>query len=150
MPYTAQEYARAFMMHRAALLDVLEKIPNDKGNFRAWEGGRTFIELLDHLSGTTAYLMANATGQAATKPEPSVSLEAAKTRLRENTETTKKFLSGLSETQLAGQTEFLGMKMSVYALVDFLTDAHEAHHKGQLWMMTRMIGVEPPLFVKFG
>jgi uncharacterized damage-inducible protein DinB len=150
MPYTAQEYARAFMMHRAALLDGLEKIPNDKGNFKGWEGGRTFIELLDHLSGTTAYLMTNATGQAPTKPEPSVSLEAAKTRLRENTETTQKFLSGLSEAQLAAQTEFLGMKMPVFALVDFLTADHEAHHKGQLWMMTRMIGVEPPLFVKFG
>jgi uncharacterized damage-inducible protein DinB len=149
MAYTAQEYTQAFMMHRAALLDVLEKIPNDKGSFKAWEGGRTFIELLDHLSGTTAYLMANVTGQAPTKLEPSASLEAAKTRLRENTEATQKFLAGLSEAQLAAQTEFLGMKMPVHALIDFLSSDHEAHHKGQLWMMTRMIGVEPPLFVKF-
>lgn len=150
MPYTAREYAQAFMMHRAALLDVLGKIPNDKGTFKAWEGGRTFIELVDHLSGTTAYLMANVAGQSPAKAEPSPSLEAATARLRENTETTRKFLSGLSEAQLAAQTEFLGMKMPVYALIDFLAGDHEAHHKGQLWMMTRMVGVEPPLFVKFG
>ena len=25
---------------------------------------------------------------------------------------------------------------------------HESHHKGQLWMMARMVGVEPPFFFK--
>jgi hypothetical protein len=31
----AAEYAQAFMMHRGALLELLEKIPADQGNFAA-------------------------------------------------------------------------------------------------------------------
>ncbi|MFD1732035.1 DinB family protein [Deinococcus malanensis] len=28
--------------------------------------------------------------------------------------------------------------------------SHEAHHKGQVWMMARMIGIKPPMYVKMG
>ncbi len=34
MPYAAQEYVQRFLMHRNALIDLLEKIPESEGNFK--------------------------------------------------------------------------------------------------------------------
>lgn len=39
--------------------------------------------------------------------------------------------------------------MPLYGLIDFMVQ-HEAHHKGQIWLMARMIGLEPAMFVKAG
>jgi uncharacterized damage-inducible protein DinB len=44
---------------------------------------------------------------------------------------------------------FGGREMPVTALLDMII-THEAHHKGQVWVMARMIGVKPPRFVKMG
>ncbi len=39
--------------------------------------------------------------------------------------------------------------MPVGVLLEML-NTHEAHHKGQVWMMARMIGVQPPRYIKMG
>jgi uncharacterized damage-inducible protein DinB len=148
MPYTAQEYVQRFMMHRAALIDLLEKIPEDQGHFKSWEGGMSFITLTDHISSASLNLTNMAIGQERVKLEPSVTLSAALTRLKETTTQLQTMLGQLTSDQLAQKTSaFRGMEMSVYALIDFARE-HEIHHKGQIWTMARMIGVEPPLLVK--
>ena len=40
MPYAAEEYAQMFRRHRAALLDLLELIPDPVGEAVPWDGGR--------------------------------------------------------------------------------------------------------------
>ena len=150
MPYSAQEYIQRFMMHRTALIDLLEKIPDDQGNFKSWEGGMSFITLTDHVSSASLNLINMAVGQERVKLEPSSSLSAATVRLKETTLQIQQILSPLTSEQLAQKTSaFRGMEMSVYALLDF-TREHEIHHKGQLWTMARMIGVEPPMLLKMG
>jgi uncharacterized damage-inducible protein DinB len=150
MPYSAQEYIQRFMMHRSALTDLLEKIPEDKGDFKPWEAGMSFIALTDHLSSAGINLVNMAIGKERVKLEPSTSLPAAVNRLKETTSQVQQVLSSLTPEQLAQKTSaFRGMEMPVYALVDFMRE-HEIHHKGQLWSMARMIGVEPPMLVKMG
>jgi uncharacterized damage-inducible protein DinB len=143
-----ERYAHTFMMHRGALLDLLEMIPDDKGHFAAWEGGMSFQKMCDHLSGSTNRMPAMIAGETPAKAEPSVDFAAAKARLSASAESARALLAGLSDEQISSMIEaFGGRKMPVSVMVEFLI-SHEAHHKGQVWMMARMIGVQPPMFVR--
>jgi len=149
MPNTATEYAQTFMMHRTPLLELLEKIPADQGSFTAWEGGRSITELVDHMASTTHGFGVMATGGKPERLPPSPDFPAALQRIRTVSEKAHSTIAALSEAQLTSEIQaFGGRTMPVYRLLDFLIQ-HEAHHKGQLWVMARMIGLEPPMFVKF-
>jgi uncharacterized damage-inducible protein DinB len=150
MSNTAQNYARIFAMHRGALISLLETIPHEKASFQAWEGGMNFHRLSDHLSGSGERIGAMLAGQTPTKPEPTADWSSAIERLRTNTQTLQSAIGAMSDEQLSTVIEaFGGQKMPVSSLIDFAIQ-HEAHHKGQVWMMSRMIGLEPPMFVKLG
>lgn len=79
---TAAEYARAFMMHQGALLELLEKIPADQAEFAPWEGGRTFTQLTDHLASTSNGLVATIAGQKPERLAPSPDFPAALERIK--------------------------------------------------------------------
>jgi uncharacterized damage-inducible protein DinB len=150
MANSAQEYVQRFMMHRGALVDLLEIVPENQGEFKAWENGMSFIALVDHLSSSGTNLVNLAQGKERVKLEPSPSLPAATTRLKDSTAQIQTVINQMTPEQLAQKTTaFRGMEMPVYALIDFMRE-HEVHHKGQLWMMARMIGIEPPSLIKFG
>ena len=136
-------------MHRNALTSVLERIPADQADFKAWEGGMSFMRLSDHLSASTNRLGAMLQGQTPEKPEPSVDWNAAIERMRQSTSSAASLLEDLGEDALNRVIPAFGTQMPISAMVDFLI-SHEAHHKGQIWMMARMIGLEPPMFVKIG
>jgi uncharacterized damage-inducible protein DinB len=143
-------YAQSFLMHRTALIDLLEKIPADQGEFKAWENGMSFRALADHLASSSLRTGQMLRGQPPEKLEPSADLPSAIERLRETTAIVTDMLEALNEEVLARVIPaFGGREMPMRTLIDFFV-AHEAHHKGQLWMMARMIGVEPPMFMKFG
>ena len=143
-----ERYAQTLMMHRGALIDLIELIPADKGDFAAWDGGMSFHKLADHLSASINRVPAILAGQAPGNTEPSANFEAAKEALKISAENARALLSALSDEQLSGMIEaFGGRKMPVSVLIEFLI-AHEVHHKGQVWMMARMIGVQPAMFVK--
>jgi uncharacterized damage-inducible protein DinB len=143
-----QAYAGNFTMHRAALIELLEKVPAEKGDFAAWEGGMSFVKIADHLSGSSKRMAAMSSGQQAEKLEPSADLGAAVQRLKDTHSEVTAAL-GMMPAEMLGQkiTAFGGREMPIAALLDFMVQ-HEAHHKGQAWMMARMIGLEPGMFVK--
>jgi uncharacterized damage-inducible protein DinB len=141
-------YAGSFTMHRAALIELLEKIPAEKGDFAAWEGGLSFTKLADHLSGSSNRMGAMTRGQTPEKLEPSQSLAAAIERLKASHGEVVAALEVMPPEMLGQKiTAFGGREMPIAALLDFMVQ-HEAHHKGQVWMMARMVGVEPGMFVK--
>jgi uncharacterized damage-inducible protein DinB len=150
MAYSGRAYAQAFMRHRGALLAFLDSIPEDKVNFRAWEGGMTLLELLDHLAHSGDRVLAMSRGEAPPKPTPATTLAEVRARLQDNAQQVVQALEGLTEEQLNQTVEaFGGRRMPVFTLLDFLRE-HEAHHKGQIWLMARMLGLEPPRYVKLG
>ena len=143
-----ERYAHTFMMHRGALLDLLEMIPVDKGDFAAWDGGMSFHKLADHLSASTNRMPAMIAGEMPAKAEPSADFATAKENMKTSSENARALLANLSDEQNSSIVEaFGGRKMPVSVLIEFLI-AHEVHHKGQVWMMARMIGVQPAMFVK--
>lgn len=154
MPISPSEiYARNFQMHRGALMDLYAQLPEEQGTFSAWEGGMSFIGLADHLAGSSQMFAGMIAGQAPARPAPgsgSATLQEARDRLAATTESAAATMRGLTPEDLARRIPaFGGQEMPVTALLDALIN-HEAHHKGQVWMMARMVGVQPPMFVKMG
>lgn len=143
--------ARTFQAHRSALLDLLEQLPEDQGTFAAWDGGMSFIGLSDHLSASADRFLNMVQGQApGGMPEPSATLTEARGRLWDSQERALSAISALSDEDLSRRVPaFGGREMPVAALIDTII-THEAHHKGQVWLMARMIGVKPPMFIKMG
>ena len=150
MPNTATESAHNFMAHRSALLDLLEHIPEQQAGFAAWEGAMSFKRLIDHLNGSSARMQSLMHGEKPEPMQPSVDFAEAKAVMRRGALEVQSMLSSLTEAQLSSVVPaFGGMQLAVYQLVNMLIE-HEIHHKGQIWMMARMIGLEPPRFVKMG
>ena len=145
---STEGYVRNFLMHRQALQDLLAQIPEEQANFAAWDDGMSFIDLTDHLSGSSTRLFNMMRGEQPQPVQPSASLADARTRLEGTTDATVQALRGMSNDDLSRVIPaFGGREMPVRALVDFIIQ-HEAHHKGQVWMMARMIGIKPGMFVK--
>lgn len=155
MPIPASEiYARTFLSHRSALLDLYHQLPDEQANFSAWDGGMSFIGLADHLAGSSERFIGLISGEApAGPPTPgtgSATLQNATERLSATAEQAAAAMRALTPEDLARRVPaFGGREMPVSALLDALI-AHEAHHKGQVWLMARMVGVKPPMFVKMG
>lgn len=147
----AAHHARQFTANRAALIELYDMLPGDQGHFAAWDGGMSFIGLADHLAGNATRIVDVIGGQGMGAPAPaSADLSEARERLRQTHEKVVSAVEALSDEDLNRRVPaFGGREMPVRALLDIIT-THEAHHKGQVWMMARMVGVQPPMFVKMG
>ncbi len=82
MSYSGQEYAQALEMHQSPLLELLAQIPEDKGTFAAWEGGKNFIQLTDHLKLTKLRMSAMIAGEKPGTAESSTDLASARAALQ--------------------------------------------------------------------
>ncbi|WP_309569775.1 DinB family protein [Deinococcus sp.] len=144
-------YARAFQSHRTALLDLYAQLPEEQAGFAAWDEGMSFTRLADHLSISINRVSAMLEGRQPDAPgEPSAALADARARLQATQDAFVTTVSVLSDDDLQRRIPaFGGREMPVWMLLDFITQ-HEAHHKGQVWMMARMVGITPPMFVKMG
>ncbi|MFC4454264.1 DinB family protein [Deinococcus sonorensis] len=148
MPYDADEYAQMFRRHRAALLDLLERVPDVAGDTVPWPGGRSIKDLVDHLYSTGEGVISMLSGGGWEAQPPSASLSEAVARLHTNTGVVIERISALSEQNLQQElTVFGGARWPASRLIDFHRE-HEVHHKGQLWLMARQSGIEPPFFIQ--
>ncbi|MDX2004112.1 MAG: DinB family protein [Meiothermus sp.] len=144
MPSTGAEYAVRFMMHRGALVDLLESVPADKAGFVPWEGAMDFAKMADHMSGAGGFFATLIKGGERVRPEPSASYHAALENLKAGTAATVEMLKALTPEQIgASVTAMGGRTVQVGSLIDYMIE-HEAHHKGQVFTMMRMAGLETP------
>ena len=162
--YGAKDLAAAFRTVRKNTLIVAEEIPEDKYGYRPAEGVRTVGELLTHIAlgprfqeqinliekrttmegfdfmGLMATLMAE-------QAKPRTKAEII-TLLKDEGEKFAKAIEALSD-------EFLGQSISMPAgapqtsrtRFDMLMSVkeHEMHHRGQLMLIERMLGIKPHL-----
>ncbi|ACO45029.1 DinB family protein [Deinococcus deserti] len=146
----AETYARNFLMHRGALMDLYAQLPEDQGTFSAWEGGMTFIGLADHLSGSCQRLLSMVAGEKPGAVASSATLQEARGRLETTGEQIARAIRAMGPEDLERRVvAFGGREMPAAALLDAMV-SHEAHHKGQVWMMARMLGIKPPMYIKMG
>ncbi|UBV44625.1 DinB family protein (plasmid) [Deinococcus taeanensis] len=150
MSYTGEEYARQFQRHRSALLELLGGVPESKEHVVAWDGGMSILQTADHLFSTGAGVVDMLSGGTWEKQPPSPSLVEATERLRQNTASISQKLLAMTHDDLNRELiVFGGARWPAHRLIDFHRE-HEVHHKGQLWVMARMAGLEPPFFIDMG
>jgi uncharacterized damage-inducible protein DinB len=162
--YSSADLARSFRTVRANTLQIANDVPDSKYSFRPVDGSRSFGELLAHivtsvrwtyqvhavdkvkemtLADFDRYGRENAAFEATltTKPEIVAALQ------REG-ETFAKWLDTLDEGMLSDIVTFpAGVQPPRKTRFEMVLSAkeHEMHHRAQLMLMQRMIGMTPHL-----
>ena len=161
--YGAKELAESFRTVRVNTIQIAQDIPADKYSFKAAPGVKSVGEMLAHLAISPRWQSAvhaermtsldsaffgTRAAQAAVEEEALGTKEQIVAALQEGGDQFATFLAGLtpevlSETvtlpsagQPSGKTRFemlLGVK------------EHEMHHRGQLMLIERMLGIVPHL-----
>ncbi|MEO5924443.1 MAG: DinB family protein [Bryobacteraceae bacterium] len=162
--YGAKDIAASFRTVRNNTLKIAEEIPEDKYTFRAAEGIRTIGQTLIHISNLTKFpfavhrdnvlttlegfnFMALMGPMAASEQEPLTKAQII-ARLTASADEFENWIKGLSD-------DFLGQVVTMptggnppsRTRFDMLiaVKEHEMHHRGQLMLIERMIGITPHL-----
>jgi uncharacterized damage-inducible protein DinB len=162
--YGAEELARSFRTVRNNTIQTAEEIPEEKYGFRPAEGCRSIAETLVHIAvltrvpeqihvvehrstlvGFDFFGLRNQLQAETTVPRTKAQLLEL---LRTEGEKFAKILEGASETFLGEQVEYPeGMQPRVKSRFEMLIalKEHEMHHRGQLMVIQRMLGITPHL-----
>jgi uncharacterized damage-inducible protein DinB len=162
--YGAKELAASFRTVRANTITVAEEIPEDKYSFRAAPDTRTVGELLIHISqGHTVQYQVHAEERRSTlvgfdfpalmqKLGANEKVKRSKTQTIELLQSTgEKFagwLEGLNDSFLGEQVQMRpGMTPAAKSRFEMILSVkeHEMHHRAQLILIERMLGLVPHL-----
>src|SRR5580658_7892045 len=162
--YGAKEIAASFRTVRNNTLKIAEEIPEDKYSFRPAEGSRTIAQTLIHISNIHKFALAihrdnvvstmegfNFTafiGPVAASEQETMTKAEIIERLTVAGEEFETWVKTLSD-------KFLGQSVAMppgghpksRTRFDMLiaVKEHEMHHRGQLMLMERLIGITPHL-----
>jgi uncharacterized damage-inducible protein DinB len=162
--YGPKELAAAFRTVRNNTIQIAEEIPEDQYGFRPAPGCRSVAETLAHIAvtprvpeqihftehrdslvGFDFFGLLGALREEAEKPRTKAQILDL---LRTEGEKFAGLLEGTSEAFLAEQVHYPeGMTPPVKSRFEMLTSAkeHEMHHRGQLMVVERMLGITPHL-----
>jgi uncharacterized damage-inducible protein DinB len=162
--YGAKELARSFRTVRNNTIQIAEEIPEEKYGFRPAEGCRSIEETLVHIAVMTRVPeQIHAVEHRSTlvgfdffgireKLQAEVKAPRRKAQvlelLRTEGEKFAAILEGASEAFLGEQVEYPeGMEPRVKSRFEMLIapKEHEMHHRGQLMVAERMLGITPHL-----
>jgi uncharacterized damage-inducible protein DinB len=164
MSYGAKELAYSFRTVRNNTLKIAEEIPAEKYSFRATPDTRSVAEILTHIA--VGYSFQNQIhaverrtnlegfdfgalmAKVGAEEKVSRSKEQIIELLRSNGEKWAKFLEGCSDSFLAEVVQMpTGATPASRSRVDMIMSVkeHEMHHRGQLMLIQRMVGIVPHL-----
>ncbi|BFT70901.1 DinB family protein [Paenibacillus sp. P36] len=143
---TTQQVMKRWKMHRNALQELVALLPESGGTWRPWDGGMTTIELIHHLAMTPDFFFAAIESRDMIVPPVPSTISEARELLQQLTVKHEQKLASYSESDLQQDaTIFENVEPIVEVLHRLI--GHEAHHKGQLFVYARMLGVTPPFYV---
>jgi uncharacterized damage-inducible protein DinB len=162
--YGAKELAKSFRTVRMNTLKIAEEIPEEKYSFRPAEGCRSVAETLVHIAVMSRVPeQIHAVERRKTlvgfdffglRDKLQAELRVSRTKaqvlelLQTEGEKYAKVLEGTSEAFLAEQVEYPEpMEPRTKSRFEMLiaTKEHEMHHRGQLMLVERMLGITPHL-----
>jgi uncharacterized damage-inducible protein DinB len=162
--YGAKELARSFRTVRDNTIKIAEEIPEEKYGFRSADGCRSVAETLVHIAVMSRVQeQIHAVEHRSTlvgfdffgvmgKLQAEVNAPRTKSQVLEllhsEGEKYANFLERASETFLGEQVEYPeGMEPRVKSRFEMLISPkeHEMHHRGQLMVVERMLGITPHL-----
>jgi uncharacterized damage-inducible protein DinB len=162
--YGAKELAAAFRTVRGNTLKIAEEIPEDKYGFRPAEGTRTVAEILAHIAFASRFneqihfverrnnmegfdFMKFMGGLQAEQSKPRTKAELI-ALLKQQGEDFARKLESLPD-EFLGETVTMppGAQPPSRTRFDMLASVkeHEMHHRGQLMLIERMLGITPHL-----
>jgi uncharacterized damage-inducible protein DinB len=140
----AAQMVEEFLKHRRATERFCAVMPDEQFGFKAWEGALSFGALAVHLTTAADWFLSFLDGVPVSKPHPEPATAAEiRSLLAKNTESVVARMSAL--TDLERTVEMRGQQVPVWMVLSRLRE-HEAHHKGQMMQMLRMVGVNEKLF----
>ena len=162
--YGAKELAESFRTVRKNTLVIAEEIPEEKHEFRAAPGTRSVAQLLTHIAiGYKFQHQAHAVERRTTlegfdfasllqrlgaeEQQPRSKSQIVQL-LRSNGEEWTQWLGGLSDEFLGERVNMPGgMGPATKSRLEMILSVkeHEMHHRGQLMLIERMLGIVPHL-----
>lgn len=161
--YNGKDMARSFRTVRNNTVKIAEEIPEDQYGFRAAPDVRTVAETLAHIAATTnfAQKMHGARMTLATMEQFNAGMQELMQKqaslttksqildaLRNDGEGFAVFLESLPDEALEEMIHFQPpIQMPPKSRFEMLlgTKEHEMHHRGQLMVIERMLGIVPHL-----
>jgi uncharacterized damage-inducible protein DinB len=161
--YSGKDMARSFRTVRNNTLTIAEEIPENKYEFRASADARSVAQLLAHIAvgpWIQTHVQSNKIDDITKAPfgelVPKLMAEEAKTRtkaeivafLKSEGDKFATFLEGLSNEFLAERVKMPpGAEPTTKTRFEMLLGPkeHEMHHRGQLMLVERMLGITPHL-----
>jgi uncharacterized damage-inducible protein DinB len=162
--YGPKEMAASFRTVRANTIKIAEEIPEEKYSFRAAPGCRSVAETLvhiavgarlqeqihitDHLDTLVGFDFFGFMGKQAAEEQATRSKAEILELLRASGEKYAQALEGLSDAFLAETVQYpQGMVPPTKSRFEMMLSPkeHEMHHRGQLMLVQRVLGMVPPL-----
>jgi len=162
--YGAKEIANSFRTVRKNTIAIAEDIPEDQYGFRATPDTRTVAQTLIHIAVMTSlqekihfqdklttlegFDFFGLMGAFIAEEQAKRSKAEIIAMLQERGEKFASLLAGASDEFLAEQVTYpAGMQPPVKCRLEMLISSkeHEMHHRGQLMLMERLLGMVPPL-----
>ena len=158
--YGPKEMAESFRTVRKNTLQVAEDIPEDKYSYRAAPDTMTVGELLAHLATATNWASAchflekksavsmddfgRWMGEAGGASKALTAKSAIVAALKSNGDAFAQSLENMTEAQLG---ESVGLPNGTKSRFEMLLGVkeHEMHHRAQLFLIERMVGIVPHL-----
>jgi uncharacterized damage-inducible protein DinB len=162
LSYGALDLARAYRTVRANTITIAEEIPESKYDFAPAPGTRTVRQLLTHIALSDSFSSMHKDQRTSFEgvnfPEMVAYMQAEEARprskadviglLRERGNDTASWIASLSDTFLAEPfTQAAGADPATKTRFEMIMGMkeHEMHHRGQLMLVERMIGITPHL-----
>ncbi|MFC5451802.1 DinB family protein [Paenibacillus aestuarii] len=148
-----EAYVQQWLSHRKVVHQMLEEVNSEQLQFKPWENGMSFSQLVQHITnamGMFATTVKNGTYTPGAKSQEFRSVAELQAKVAADTEQTEAILRSLTAEDLERPIEFFGHTLPGSVLLQNAKD-HEIHHKGQLFIYLRLLGIEKvPFFVSRG
>lgn len=152
----AEQMKNEWLQHRNVLEELLQTIPDEQTDFKPWDGAMSLGQLSLHVAyWADAFVTMVKTGNNMgeyIESEPNVndckSMADVRREVHQWTEKTRQTYESLTDSELEIENDspypkLHGTRKKYLALLH----DHEIHHKGQLYVYARLVGVkEVPFF----
>lgn len=147
----AKQMMHEWLQHRKVLEELLEPIYDEHIDFKPWDGAMTFGELALHVAGWNDVFVSMVKTEKFAPPDipECKTMSDVRKAVKDFTEKTKATYESLTDADLETQNSSSHPKLQgpkkkyLTAMYD-----HEIHHKGQLYVYTRMVGVKEVSFFR--
>ena len=150
MAEAGQAVLTRFLAHRRQTEDLARRFPAEHAEFAPWVGAMGVAALIGHMAlAHRRFVGVTCGGQPPELGAVPTDLPGVCATLSAYTEDAVTQLRGLDDARLLRPVTFRERTLPAGSWLELALE-HEIHHKGQLFVYARLLGVEPPPWRKRG